>query len=57
MGPAVDGIQKLIYGWQNSETAKFSNNSQIKIQEKKKKLSLFLTWATRKFKNTYMTYI
>ena len=41
MGPAVDGIQKLIYGWQNSETAKFSNNSQIKIQEKKITFSFF----------------
>ena len=35
MSPAVDGIQKLIYGWQNSKTSKFSNNSQIRIQEKK----------------------
>ena len=41
MSPAVDGIQKLIYGWQNSETAKFSNNSQIKIQEKKKNFLFF----------------
>ena len=56
MGPGVDRIQKLIYGWQNSKTSKISNNSQIRIQEKKITFSFF-NMATRKFKNTYMTYI